>query len=102
MSQADGFRDSLSRLDASIESLEQGIAAILEERGAEEELRRQLRALTEERNRLIAECERLTGELEAERSRSTRIEAASDEVAERLELVTVKLRDLMASEGVEP
>jgi predicted nuclease with TOPRIM domain len=101
MSQADALKEALARFDASIESLEQGIAAFLEERSSQGDLRQQLRSLVDERDRLASECERLTGELDAERNRSSRLEAANGEVAERLEAAMERLRGLMAAEEVD-
>ena len=101
MTQADVLKEALARFDASIESLEQEIAAILSERSSEADLTQQLRNVAEERNRLAAECERLSGELEAERNRSSRLEATNDEVAERLESVMGRLRKMMVAESAE-
>ena len=50
--------------------------------------REQVRFLTEERDRLLHD-------LDAERNRARRLEAANDEVSDRLEAVMVTLKDLM-------
>lgn len=55
-------------------------------------LKEQFRALTDERNRLAAE-------LDAERVRARRLEAANNEVSGRLEAVMGTLRDMAPAEG---
>jgi predicted nuclease with TOPRIM domain len=101
MTHADALKEALARFDASVDSLEQGLADLLGERSSDADLRQQLRTVADERNRLASECERLSGELEAERGRSGRLEAANDEVAERLETVMGRLRKMMAAEGAD-
>ena len=55
-------------------------------------LKEQIAAVENERDRLLAE-------LEVERSRARRLEAANDEVSGRLEAVMGTLRDMAPAEG---
>ncbi len=91
MSQSDALERAAARLDVAVEELE----GFLREAFAEAEdgvslvsLREQVRFLTGERDRLLAE-------LEAEKSRAGRLAAANDEVSGRLTAVMVTLKDLM-------
>jgi hypothetical protein len=94
MTQTDALQQALARFDASVDSLERLVSQSLEERAGATKLKEQLRALTDERNRLAAE-------LDAERGRARRLQAANDEVSGRLEAVMGTLRDMAPAKGVE-
>ena len=65
-----------------------GVFADAEGGGSIAELRDQVRFLSQERERLLAD-------LDAERNRVRRLKAANEEVSGRLEAVMVTLKDLM-------
>ncbi len=94
MTQTDALQQALARVGASIDTLERFLGQLFEERELGAKLKEQLRALTDERNRLAAE-------LDVERSRARRLEAANSEVSGRLEVVMGTLRDMAPAEGVE-
>jgi hypothetical protein len=91
MSQPDALLQATERLDSAVDQLESFLRQVFVE--ADEgvsvaALKEQIRFLTEERDRLIAD-------LDAERNRSRRLTAANEEVSGRLEAVMVTLKDLM-------
>jgi chromosome segregation ATPase len=91
MSQPDALQQATERLDSAVDQLESFLRQVFAE--ADEgvsvaALKQQIRFLTEERDRLIAD-------LDAERNRSRRLKAANEEVSGRLEAVMVTLKDLM-------
>jgi hypothetical protein len=91
MSQADALQQATERLDTAVDQLESFLRQVFTE--ADEgvsvaALKEQVRFLTEERDRLLAD-------LDAERGRSRRLKAANEEVSGRLEAVLVTLKDLM-------
>ena len=91
MSQSDALQQATERLDAAADQLESFLRGVFAERKAAfpiAELKEQVRFLTEERDRLLAD-------LDAERNRVRRLKAANDEVSGRLEAVMVTLKDLM-------
>ena len=97
MGQSDALQQATARLDAAADQLEtflRGVFADVEGRVSVEggvsiaELRNQVRFLSEERDRLLAD-------LDAERNRVRRLKAANEEVSGRLEAVMVTLKDLM-------
>jgi chromosome segregation ATPase len=94
MTQTDALQQALDRFDASVDSIERVFSQLVEEREGAAKLKEQLRALTDERNRLAAE-------LDMERGRARRLEAANDEVSGRLEAVMGTLRDMAPAKGVE-
>ncbi|MGC2410175.1 MAG: DUF4164 family protein [Methyloceanibacter sp.] len=94
MTQTDALQQALARFGASVDTLERFLGQLFEDRDAGAKLREQLRALTDERNRLAAE-------LDAERGRARRLEAANSEVSGRLEAVMGTLRDMAPAKGVE-
>lgn len=94
MTQTDPLQQALARLGASVDTIERFLGQLFEDRDAGAKLREQLRALTDERNRLAAE-------LDAERGRARRLEAANSEVSGRLEAVMGTLRDMAPAKGVE-
>jgi chromosome segregation ATPase len=94
MTQTDALQQALARFGASIDTLERFLGQLFKERDAAARLKEQFRALTDERNRLAAE-------LDAERVRARRLEAANSEVSGRLEAVMGTLRDMAPAEGVE-
>ena len=91
MGQSDALQQATERLDAAADQLEtvlRGVFADVEGGGSIAELRNQVRFLSEERDRLLAD-------LDAERNRVRRLKAANEEVSGRLEAVMVTLKDLM-------
>ena len=97
MGQSDALQRATERLDAAADQLEtflRGVFAdvvggVSVEGGVSiAELRNQVRFLSEERDRLLAD-------LDAERNRVRRLKAANEEVSGRLEAVMVTLKDLM-------
>ncbi len=91
MGQSDALQQATERLDAAADQLEtvlRGVFADVEGGVSIAELRNQVRFLSEERDRLIAD-------LDAERNRVRRLKAANEEVSGRLEAVMVTLKDLM-------
>ena len=90
MGQSDALQQA-KRLDAAADQLEtflRGVFADAEGGVSIVELRNQVRFLSEERDRLLAD-------LDAERNRVRRLKAANEEVSGRLEAVMVTLKDLM-------
>ena len=94
MTQTDPLQQALARLGASVDTIERFLGQLFEDRDAGAKLKEQLRALTDERNRLAAE-------LDAERGRARRLEAANSEFSGRLEAVMGTLRDMAPAKGVE-
>ena len=91
MGQSDALQQATERLDAAADQLEtflRGVFADAEGGVSIAELRDQVRFLSEERDRLLAD-------LDAERNRVRRLKAANEEVSGRLEAVMVTLKDLM-------
>ena len=91
MGQSDALQQATERLDAAADQLEtylRGVFADAEGGVSIVELRNQVRFLSEERDRLLAD-------LDAERNRVRRLKAANEEVSGRLEAVMVTLKDLM-------
>lgn len=91
MGQSDALQQATERLDAAADQLEtvlRGVFADVEGGVSIAELRNQVRFLSEERDRLLAD-------LDAERNRVRRLKAANEEVSGRLEAVMVTLKDLM-------
>ena len=91
MGQSDALQQATERLDAAADQLEtflRGVFADVEGGVSIAELRNQVRFLSEERDRLLAD-------LDAERNRVHRLKAANEEVSGRLEAVMVTLKDLM-------
>jgi chromosome segregation ATPase len=91
MSQPDALQQATERLDAAVDQLESFLRQAFSEGGegvSIAALQDQVRFLTEERDRLLAE-------LDAERNRIRRLKAANEEVSGRLEAVMGTLKDLM-------
>ena len=91
MGQSDALQQATERLDAAADQLETFLHSVFAdaEGGVSiVELRSQVRFLSEERDRLLAD-------LDAERNRVRRLKAANEEVSGRLEAVMVTLKDLM-------
>jgi hypothetical protein len=91
MGQSDALQRATERLDAAADQLEiflSGVFADAEAGGSIAELRDQVRFLSQERERLLAD-------LDVERNRVRRLKAANEEVSGRLEAVMVTLKDLM-------
>jgi chromosome segregation ATPase len=91
MSQSDALQQATERLDAAVDQLEvflRGIFAEADGGVSIAQLKEQVRFLTEERDRLLAD-------LDAERTRVRRLKAANEEVSDRLAAVMSTLKDLM-------
>ena len=91
MSQSDALQQATERLDAATDQLETILRGVFAEAGGGvsiAELRKQVRFLSEERDRLLTD-------LDAERNRVRRLKAANEEVSGRLEALMVTLKDLM-------
>ena len=88
MSQSEAVQQSATRLDAAVDSLAKSINEFLEDIQSVAALREQVRTLTSERDRLLEE-------LEDERGRARRLEAANDEVSDRLEALTGTLKTIV-------
>lgn len=91
MSQSDALQQATERLDAATDQLEtilRGVFAEADGGVSIAELRKQVRFLGEERDRLLTD-------LDAERNRVRRLKAANEEVSGRLEALMVTLKDLM-------
>ena len=87
MSQSDAVQQATTRLDVAVESLASSFNEFLEDIQSVASLREQVRTLTNERDRL-------SKELEDERGRARRLEAANDEVSDRLEALTGTLKTI--------
>ena len=85
--------DSLARFDAAMDALMGHLGRVLAEDGAKTDpeelsaLQNQIKFLTEERDQLLAD-------LEAERTRVSRLKSANVEVSDRLEAVMGALKDM--------
>jgi chromosome segregation ATPase len=101
MTQTDALKQAMARFDASIDTLEHSLTQFLEDHASAAKLKDQIRALTEERNRLASERDRLSLELDAERGRARRLEDANSEVSGRLEAVMGTLRDMVPGKSAE-
>ncbi|MGZ8415696.1 MAG: DUF4164 family protein [Methyloceanibacter sp.] len=91
MSQSDALQQATERLDAATDQLETILRGVFVEADGGvsiAELRKQVRFLSEERDRLLTD-------LDAERNRVRRLKAANEEVSGRLEALMVTLKDLM-------
>jgi chromosome segregation ATPase len=88
MSQSEAVQQSATRLDAAVDSLAKSINEFLEDIQSVAALREQVRTLTSELDRLLQE-------LEDERNRGRRLEAANDEVSDRLEALTGTLKTIV-------
>jgi chromosome segregation ATPase len=87
MSQSDAVQQAATRLDVAVESLASSFNEFLEDIQSVASLREQVRTLTNERDRL-------SKELEDERGRARRLEAANDEVSDRLEALSGTLKTI--------
>ncbi len=92
MGQSDAVQQAATRLDAAVESLSKSLNEFLEDIQSVAALREQVRTLTGERDRLQQE-------LEVERGRTRRLEAANDEVSDRLEALTGTLKSVTPARG---
>jgi hypothetical protein len=91
MTQPDALQRAATRLDAAVDALEDFLGQVFaegEEGATVASLLEQVRFLTDERDRLL-------GELDAERARVRRLQAANDEVSDRLESAMGTLKDMM-------
>jgi chromosome segregation ATPase len=92
MGQSDAVQQGVTRLDAAADSISKSLDEFLEDIQSIATLREQVRTLT-------SKCDRLTQELESERSRAQRLEAANDEVSDRLETLTGTLKTIAPARG---
>jgi hypothetical protein len=91
MSQPDALQQATERLDTAVDQLESFLRQVFvegDEGVSVAALQDQIRFLTEERDRLLAD-------LDAERIRARRLKAANEEVSGRLEAMMGTLKDLM-------
>ena len=88
MTQSDALEHATIRLDAAIDAFEEFLCRLFEDSESVATLKEQVKYLTDERERLLLE-------LEAERQRVDRLQAANDEVSGRLETVMGTLKDMM-------
>jgi chromosome segregation ATPase len=91
MTQPDAPQQAADRLDAAVDELESFLRRVFAEGEggvSAAALQEQVRFLTEERDRLLLD-------LDAERNRIRRLQAANDEVSDRLEALMGTLKDLM-------
>lgn len=88
MTQSDALQHATIRLDAAIDAFEEFLGRLFEDSESVAMLKEQVQYLTDERERLLLE-------LEAERQRVGRLQAANDEVSGRLETVMGTLKDMM-------
>ena len=95
MAESDALQQATARLGAAVDGLENVLGPLIDEEDSVATLKQKLRFLTDERDRLLSE-------LDAERSRARRLEAANDEVSGRLEAVMGTLREMApADNGME-
>jgi chromosome segregation ATPase len=101
MTQTDALQQAVMRFGASVDALERFLGQRAEDLKSVSKLKEQLRALTDERNRLASERDCLAAELDSERGRARRLEDANSEVAGRLEAVMGTLKDIVPGHGAE-
>jgi hypothetical protein len=95
MAESDALQQATARLGAAVDGLENVLGPLIDEEDSVATLKQKLCFLTDERDRLLSE-------LDAERSRARRLEAANDEVSGRLEAVMGTLREMApADNGME-
>jgi chromosome segregation ATPase len=87
MADSDALQQAAARLSAAVEALDKIVEPLLGEEDSMASLKQRLHSLTDERDRLRRE-------LDAERDRAKRLQAANDEVSSRLEVVMGRLRDM--------
>jgi chromosome segregation ATPase len=92
MGQSDAVQQAATRLDASVDSISKSLNEFLEDIQSVAALREQVRTLT-------TDNDRLKQELEDERHRAQRLEAANDEVSDRLEALTGTLKTIVPARG---
>jgi chromosome segregation ATPase len=92
MGKSDALDQAASRLTAAVDGLEDCVTEIFDESDPVGSLREQVRFLNEK-------CAQLSAELERERQRARRLEAANDEVSGRLENAATMLRELIPLPG---
>jgi chromosome segregation ATPase len=90
MAESDALQQAAARLGAALDALENFLAPLFSDEDSVANLKQRLHQLRDERDRLLIE-------LEAERGRAQRLEAANDEVSGRLEAVTGRLRGMAAT-----
>jgi chromosome segregation ATPase len=87
MAESDALQRETARLSAAVDALENFVGPLFDEKDSIANLKQKLRSVENERDGLLAE-------LDAERSRASRLEAANDEVSGRLDAVMGSLRNL--------
>jgi len=87
MGQSEAVQQAATRLEAAVEALAKSLNEFLEDIQSIGALKEQVRTLRNERDRLVKE-------LEDERGRAGRLEAANDEVSDRLEALTGTLKTM--------
>lgn len=92
MTKSDALQQATTRLDTALEALEGFLGRLFEDADSVATLKEQVQYLTEERDRLL-------GELEAERQRTSRLQAANEEVSGRLEAVMLTLKDMVPAQA---
>ncbi len=90
MAESDALQQAAARLGAAVDALENFLLPLFSDEDSVANLKQHLHQLRDERDRLLIE-------LEAERSRVQRLEAANEEVSGRLEAVTGRLRGMAAT-----
>lgn len=90
MAESDALQQAAARLGAALDALENFLAPLFSDEDSVATLKQRLHQLRDERDRLLIE-------LDAERNRAQRLEAANDEVSGRLEAVTGRLRGMAAT-----
>jgi chromosome segregation ATPase len=85
MGQSEAVQQAATRLDAAVDKLSKSLGEFINDIQAVAALREQIRSLTDERDRL-------RNELEIERDRARRLEAANDEVSHRLQALSGTLK----------
>ncbi len=90
MAESDALQQAAARLGAALDALENFLTPLFSDEDSIASLKQHLHVITDERDRLLAE-------LDAERSRAQRLEAANEEVSGRLEAVTGRLRGIAAT-----
>jgi chromosome segregation ATPase len=87
MAESDALQQATARLSAAVDALEEFLGSFASDDDSVASLKVRVHALVDERDRLLAE-------LETERNRVQRLQAASDEVTNRLEAVMGTLRGM--------
>jgi len=90
MAESDALQKATARLSAAVDVLENFIGPLFGEEDSVVSLKQKLHSVQHERDQLLLE-------LNAERARARRLEAANDEVSDRLDAVMGSLRGVAAT-----